>query len=268
MPRVLSEQDLEYLATELAAGRPPMVWFTSRAVGVESGRSGKVTALDEPAEGEFIQVRPTGSQDVLSFSAAEVTLTKPARKPRKPDTPEPVQSDGPTAPGPIEPVWTPEPPPAPTSRGAKSRSSTENGDSVTEPTATRKPAAGKRAKPGAAATIVLTSTAEGLWTAEVTVGAKKALKPTTISMSAVAQAVKILHPEADAAVQPVLDAAREQQRAKVEQLQAELEEARRLLGDLDEPASQTETESAERSGDADAAADAAPAESSPEGAGA
>ncbi|AOS62248.1 DUF6319 family protein [Actinoalloteichus hymeniacidonis] len=240
MPRVLSEQDLEFLATELAAGRPPMVWFTSRAVGVESGKSGKVTALDEPAEGEFIQVRPTGSQDVLSFSAGEVTLTKPARKPRKPDAPETPQAEESSAPAPIEPVWTPEPAPVPTSRGAKPRPSTENGDSVTEPTSNRRTGAAKRSKPGAAATITLNSTAEGLWTAEVTVGTKKVLKPTTVSMGAVAQAVKILHPEADAAVQPVLDAAREQQRAKVEQLQAELEEARRLLGDLDEPAATDE----------------------------
>src|SRR5919201_3769747 len=78
--RALSSDDVRGLRAELAAGGTPTVWFTASAVGVTEGRSGKVIALDEPAEGDFIQVRPAGSKDVLSFSAGEVTLVKPPRK--------------------------------------------------------------------------------------------------------------------------------------------------------------------------------------------
>ena len=66
----LSPQDIDHLRAELAAGRPPAVWFTSAAVGVEAGRSAKVMAFTEPAEGDFIQVRPTGEKDDLLFSPA------------------------------------------------------------------------------------------------------------------------------------------------------------------------------------------------------
>ncbi|WP_280205534.1 hypothetical protein [Nocardia farcinica] len=79
-PKPLSDSEIEHIAAEIAAGRPPMVWFTSAAVGVPEGRSGKVVALGDPAEGDFLQVRPTGSKDALSFSPVEVTLTKPPRE--------------------------------------------------------------------------------------------------------------------------------------------------------------------------------------------
>ncbi|HEV2780986.1 MAG TPA: cell wall anchor protein, partial [Actinophytocola sp.] len=76
----LSDEDLAQLRDELAGGRAPMVWFTPAAVGVPAGGSAKVVAFDEPGEGDFIQVRPTGSKDVLSFSPSELTRTRPPRK--------------------------------------------------------------------------------------------------------------------------------------------------------------------------------------------
>lgn len=78
--RALSSDEVRGLREQLAAGETPTVWFTPAAVGVQEGRSGKVMALDEPAEGDFIQVRPAGSKDVLSFSVGEVTMVKPPRK--------------------------------------------------------------------------------------------------------------------------------------------------------------------------------------------
>ena len=67
----LSPEELNGLKEELAAGTTPTVWFTAAAVGVPEGRSGKVIALADPEEGDFIQVRPAGSKDVVSFSAAD-----------------------------------------------------------------------------------------------------------------------------------------------------------------------------------------------------
>src|SRR5690606_6613810 len=126
-PQILSEAELARIAGELAEGKPPMVWFTAAAVGVAEGKSGKVVALGDPADGDFLQVRPTGSKDVLSFGPSEVTLTKPARgtaaapSNRKETTvtqPSTPPSAAPTPPRslasvPAEPAAKPAPAPAP-----------------------------------------------------------------------------------------------------------------------------------------------------------
>ncbi|MGW4246013.1 hypothetical protein [Nocardia sp. NPDC004722] len=78
-PQPLSDTEIRQIAAEIDAGKPPMVWFTAAAVGVPEGRSGKVMSLGDPSEGDFLQVKPTGSKDVLSFGPTEVTLTKPGR---------------------------------------------------------------------------------------------------------------------------------------------------------------------------------------------
>ncbi|MBO0854755.1 MAG: hypothetical protein J2P18_13460, partial [Nocardia sp.] len=82
-PPTLSANDIRQITDELAEGRPPTVWFTEAAVGVPEGRSGKVVSVGDPAEGDFLQIRPAGSKDVMSFSPTEVTLTKPARKDKR-----------------------------------------------------------------------------------------------------------------------------------------------------------------------------------------
>ncbi|WP_211257310.1 DUF6319 family protein [Actinoalloteichus caeruleus] len=252
MPKVLSQQDLQYLTEELAAGRQPPVWFTSRAVGVEAGKSGKVVGLGDPADGDFIQVTPTGSQDTLTFSTSELTLEKPGRK----------RKDGKNA---APAAKKPANPPSPTFSAAPGaalpKSPSTSGGSVSEQSSTSqsgsskaKAGSAKKAKAPTAAVLTLTSTQDGLWTAEVTLGTKKAVKPTTVSPAAVSQAVALLHEDVEAAIEPVLEAAREQHRARVEQLQAELEEARRLLGELTpQPAA------AEESEPADGPSDVAPA---------
>ncbi|MEU0541201.1 hypothetical protein ABZ319_15145 [Nocardia sp. NPDC005978] len=82
-PQRLSDSEIQQIASDLANGRPRVVWFTTAAVGMETGRSGKVIAIGDPAEDEFLRVRPTGSKDVLAFSPAEVTLTKPRQLRRR-----------------------------------------------------------------------------------------------------------------------------------------------------------------------------------------
>ncbi|MEU5696402.1 DUF6319 family protein [Actinosynnema sp. NPDC020468] len=213
----LSPQDVDHLRTELAEGRPPAVWFTSAAVGVEAGRSAKVVSFTEPEEGDFIQVRPTGAKDELSFSPAELTLEKPAPR-RKPAVVEPP-APAPAAPAPVEHIYTPAPAPAP-----------ERKPQPEKPAPARQPAA-RKAKP-AEVTVTLTSTAEGEWTVDVQTGAKRTLKSAPIAASAVGQAARLLLPEVSEAVEAVLDAARERHLARVEQLRAELEEAQRALDDL------------------------------------
>ena len=212
----LSPQDLDHLRAELAEGRQPAVWFTSAAVGVEAGRSAKVIAFTEPEEGDFIQVRPTGERDEISFSPAELTVEKPPRK-KAPAAKPPVKEPEPVKPVEIEHVYTPAPPPVvekPKPAPAKAA-----------------PAARKSAKP-AEVTITLTSTVDGEWAAEVLVGVKRTLRQAALVPSAVAQAAKLLHPEVASAVDAVLQAARETHLARVEQLRAELELAQKALDDL------------------------------------
>ncbi|GAB2665055.1 hypothetical protein GCM10027271_25010 [Saccharopolyspora gloriosae] len=226
--RTLSSDEIRGLREELSSGGTPTLWFTSAAVGVPEGRSGKVIALDEPAEGDFIQIRPAGSKDVLSFSAAEVTTVKP---PRKRKEPEPV---APVAEAPQAAAKAPEPKPAAApARPPEPARSAPNAGAESAP----KPAAAanrRKPKPPAGATVILTADQAGQWNVEVSTGKKRVLRPTPVSTSAVAQAAKSLHEEVAAAVEPLLEAAREQQRERVEQLEQQLADAQRMLHELTE----------------------------------
>lgn len=229
-----------------------MVWFTAEAVGVPEGRSGKVLALGDPAEGDFLQVRPTGSKDVLSFSPTEVTLTKPARrtapaaKPRK-DTPVSMPSS--VTPSPLPPSPAPEsaasarPAPAqpapPAAKPAASKSAAESdaaaengkGGAAKQPARPAKAAPARKAK-APEVTVTLSGTADGEWTVDVVNGKKRTVRGLSVAGSSVAQAAKLLHPEVAEVVDSVLESVRNSQRAKVEQLQSELEQARRVLNEL------------------------------------
>ncbi|MGF6883598.1 hypothetical protein ABIA39_006853 [Nocardia sp. GAS34] len=249
-PQPLSDTEVRQIAADLAAGRPPMVWFTAEAVGVPEGRSGKVLALGDPSEGDFLQVKPTGSKDVLSFSPTEVTLTKPARrpapeaaaKPRK-DTPvsmpssvAPSVASSPLPPSP-RPVSTPEAPaaskPAPAEADGPAEGAAPKGaaaKSASRP-ATKAAAAARKPKPPEV-TVTLSGTADGEWTVDVVNGKKRTVRGLAVAGSAVAQAAKLLHPEVAEVVDSVLDSVRSSQRAKVEQLQSELDQARRVLDEL------------------------------------
>ncbi|RCW45288.1 hypothetical protein DFQ14_103257 [Halopolyspora algeriensis] len=271
--RALSSEDVRGLREELSAGGTPTVWFTSAAVGVQEGRSGKVTALGDPEEGDFIQVRPAGSKDVLSFSAGEVTVVKPAPRNKGSDA---AGKSGDTKSGSVKSGGA-------KSGGAKSggaksggaksggaksggagrtASGTAAAQSASRPatvvaaaegssesgsaqhTSASKQAAGGEARTAAAArrkasrpagaTVTLTAGSDGQWSVEVSNGKKRVLRPTAVPASAVAHAAKALHADVARAVEPLLEAAREHQRARVEQLQQELSEAQRMLDDLNE----------------------------------
>lgn len=228
--RALSSDEVQQLRDELSRGNSPTVWFTAEAVGVPEGRSGKVIALDEPAEGDFVQVRPASSKDTLSFSASEVTLVKPPRKRKTAET-SPAKTEQPAS-------------------STSSRASTTSGQgSGSQPARSREqssktqsapaqsaPSGGARRKQPqvSGATVTLSADQEGQWHVEVNTGKKRALKPTPVTASAVAQAAKVLHDDVANAVEPLLEAARERQRARVEELQRELAAAQRALDEMTE----------------------------------
>jgi hypothetical protein len=220
----LSAEDVDSLRSQLNEGTQPMVWFTAAAVGMEAGRSAKLLAFTDPEEGDFIQVRPTGSKDEMSFGPAELTLVKPPPR-KKPAAPPPAQPEPPreteilypyVPEAPVKPA-APKPKPAP----------------AVEPAPAPKPARKTSAKGSAPeVTVTLVSAGEGEWTVEVLQGTRKTIRPTPVSPAAVAQASKLLTPEVAEIVEGVLNAARAQQLARVEQLRAELEAAQKALDDL------------------------------------
>lgn len=220
----LSAEDVDSLRSQLGGGTQPLVWFTAAAVGMEAGRSAKVLAFTEPEEGDFIQVRPTGSKDEISFSPAELTLEKPPPR-KKPAAPPPAPPEPPRETEVVYP-YVPEAPVKPAAPKPKPAPAAEA--SPPPPRPPRKTAT--KAAPDV--TVTLVSTGEGEWTVEVLQGTRKAVRPTPVAPAAVAQAAKLLTPEVSEIVEGVLNAARAQQLARVEQLRAELEAAQKALEDL------------------------------------
>jgi hypothetical protein len=215
---MLSEQDILDLRAAVADGRPAMVWFTAKAVGVAAGRSGKVQSFAEPAEGDFIEVRPTGSQDTLSFSRAELTTTRPKRQPapKKPAPPPPPAEEPEIQiyrPAPVEKPVSPVPP-----------------KPVQPQPVQPKPV--RRGKPPAEVTVTLHATSQGEWTVEVMVGSKRSVKARPVAAVAIAKAARELPDEVENAISAVLAEARQRHQERVAQLQAELEAAQRALKEL------------------------------------
>ena len=81
-------------------------------------------------------------------------------------------------------------------------------------------------------TLTVTGTAEGEWQAELTQSGKRVLQGLSIPASAVARAATELHEDIAKAIDTVLDEARQQHQARMEQLEAELERVRQALAGL------------------------------------
>lgn len=221
----LSADDVDSLRSQLDGGTQPLVWFTAAAVGMEAGRSAKLLAFTDPEEGDFIQVRPTGSKDEMSFSPAELTLEKPPPR-KKPATPPPAPPEPPRETEILYP-YVPEAPVKPAAPKPKPAAAPAE-PAPAKPA--RKPSGSKNATPEV--TVTLVTTGEGEWTVEVLQGTRRTIRPTPVSPAAVAQAAKLLTDEVSEIVEGVLNAARAQQLARVEQLRAELEAAQKALNDL------------------------------------
>jgi hypothetical protein len=221
----LSADDVDSLRSQLDGGTQPLVWFTAAAVGMEAGRSAKLLAFTDPEEGDFIQVRPTGSKDEMSFSPAELTLEKPPPR-KKPATPPPAPPEPPRETEILYP-YVPEAPVKPAA--PKPKPAAAPAESAPAKPA-RKPSGSKNATPEV--TVTLVTTGEGEWTVEVLQGTRRTIRPTPVPPAAVAQAAKLLTEEVSEIVEGVLNAARAQQLARVEQLRAELEAAQKALDDL------------------------------------
>jgi hypothetical protein len=81
-------------------------------------------------------------------------------------------------------------------------------------------------------TLTVTGTADGEWHAELKQGSTYLARNLAVAAAAVSRAAKELHEDLSAPIDEVIEAAREQQAAKVAALEAELEAARKALADL------------------------------------
>jgi hypothetical protein len=82
-------------------------------------------------------------------------------------------------------------------------------------------------------TLTVTGTADGNWQAELKHGSKWIAQGLEIPSAAVSRAAKELHVDLSGPIDEVINAAREVQAAKVAQLEAELEQAKQALAELE-----------------------------------
>jgi hypothetical protein len=83
-------------------------------------------------------------------------------------------------------------------------------------------------------TLTVTGTADGEWHAELKQGSTYLARNLAVAAAAVSRAAKELHEDLSTPIDEVIEAAREQQAAKVAALEAELEAARKALAELAE----------------------------------
>jgi hypothetical protein len=219
-PNPLSEQDLAAARTELEAGKPFTVWFTSAAVGVPAGGAAKVISIDDAIEGDFIQVRPAGTRDTMFCSPSELTRTRPVRT-RAWQTTE-------RAPKRIAPSRSKRRPHAPPRESEPRPAAPESGPDRPRPT-------GGPTVSRPEVTVTLSATADGEWTVQVVIGQKRAVRPTSVPPAEVAKAARSLPPAVAEAIKSSLEGARARQFERMERLRTELEAAQRALQELSGP---------------------------------
>jgi tellurite resistance protein len=95
-----------------------------------------------------------------------------------------------------------------------------------------KKAAGKRAKT-VELTLTVTGSADGEWRAELKQGTIYRARNLAVAAVAVSRAARELHEDLCVPIDEVIEEARSQQAARVANLEAELEAARKVLADLD-----------------------------------
>ncbi|HEY0636851.1 MAG TPA: DUF6319 family protein [Pseudonocardiaceae bacterium] len=81
-------------------------------------------------------------------------------------------------------------------------------------------------------TLTVSGTADGEWQAELRHGNTWVAQGLPVAAAAVSRAAKELHDDLATPIDEVIEAARNQQQARVAALEAELEEARRALAEL------------------------------------
>lgn len=265
VPHALTEPDVVELRRETAANGLVTVWFTEAAVGVPVGGSAKVVAVGEAGEGEFIQVRRSGSRDTMFCSPNELTRVRPSRasagkrggsagrggsvgsagragrgEKASAAAVAPARSasarsaSARSAASPAAPPSSPSPSPSAASSPGGASSSATSAAAPPAPAAPSRPARPRRdTTRSSELSVTLSATAEGEWSVEVLAGKKRVVPSTAVPATAVAAAARALPAAVAEAVESSLEGARHRQRERVEQLRAELDAAQRVLDEFE-----------------------------------
>ncbi|MEO9328951.1 DUF6319 family protein [Gordonia aurantiaca] len=232
----LTPDDLRSLSAGLDAGKRVTVYLRDPipALGIDAGTSARVISVD----GATVTVRPKGVDDQLPFEADELSISRPstgaapARKRAAKAAPAPAAA--PTTPVPSRGAATP-------GAGAPAAGSTPTAaprtDSVAQAAPKPKPTQSKTTRRGkttqAPVSVTVTSAGESTWTVTVSHGSKKG-KAGEVTADRVARAMRELGDEtAIAAVDEVIESAREAAQRRIEELTRELENARAALAHLE-----------------------------------
>lgn len=146
------------------------------------------------------------------------TETVPVEAPEATGSPEPQASPEPAPaaePAPVAEEPAPAPAPAKKPRAAKAASTAKKTRTVE-------------------LTLTVTGTMDGDWQAELTQGGKRVLQGLAIPATAVSRAAAELHTDIASAIESVLETAREQHRARMAELEAELNKVKAALAELQE----------------------------------
>ena len=98
----------------------------------------------------------------------------------------------------------------------------------------RKPGSTARKTRTVELTLTVTGTMDGEWQAELTQSGSRLLQGLSIPAAAVSRAAAELHEDISKAIEGVLDAAREQHQARLAELEAELNQVKAKLANLQE----------------------------------
>ncbi|MGZ3147317.1 DUF6319 family protein [Lentzea chajnantorensis] len=96
------------------------------------------------------------------------------------------------------------------------------------------PRARRRRPAPSSCTLTVTGTAEGEWQADLVHGTQRVVSGLVIPAIAVAKAAKELHEDIAEGIESVLEAARDQHRTRMEELEAELARVKAQLAELSE----------------------------------
>lgn len=181
---------------------------------------------------------PTRAPSPAATSPATSPATPAPDAPAPDAAPEPSPAESPVVPAAEAPAAEASAAEAP---GAEAPADTATGDTATgdapaEPRRRGRPK-GSAARTTRTVELILTvsGTADGEWQAELKQGATWLSRGLPVSAAAVSRAAAELHAEIAGPIDQVIGAAREQRAARVAALEAELEQARKALAEMDEP---------------------------------
>lgn len=143
-----------------------------------------------------------------------------------------------TIPAETDPAATPDST-APDSTASDSTASDSTAPDTTAPVASDKPRRGRpkgssaRTTRTVELTLTVSGTADGEWQAELKQGSTWITRGLPVTAAAVSRAAAELHAQLAEPIDVVIGAAREQRAARVAALEAELEQARKALDELD-----------------------------------